>query len=86
MPKIKCIGGENTKHMNVRSFSIFYPKYYVSKNISLLRLLYHDSFAVIYIGVPKKPCTLKNSMIKKTIILVGKGLVLESVKLEMPIS
>lgn len=93
MPKIKCIRGESTKvHEWTVHLVIFYSKYYAFKNILLLRLLYHDSFALIHIGVPKKPCTLKNSMIKKKqtkkkpIVLVGKGLVLESVKLEMPIS
>ena len=60
MPKIECIWGESTQttHMYI-DLVIFYSKSCVLKNIFLLRLLYHDSFPLIYIDLPKKPCTLK---------------------------
>lgn len=77
MPKVECIWGESTQSTQAYiDLIIFYSRYYVLKNIFLSRLLYYDSFALICIGIPKKPCTLENSVIK-IIILVGKGLVLE---------
>lgn len=86
MPKVECIWGKSTQStwMQVH-LVIFFNKYYILKNFFLLSLLYHDTFALMYIGVPKKPCILKNSLVK-TIILVGKRLVPENVKHEIPVS
>ena len=60
MPKIECIWRESTQTTHVYiDLVIFYSISCVLINIFLLRLLYHDSFALIYIDLPKKPFTLK---------------------------
>lgn len=85
MPEVECFWRESTQSTQVSiHLVILYCECYFLKSIFLLRLLNHDNSALINIGVPKKPCTLKTSM--RTVIWIDRELMLESIKLEIPIS